>query len=543
LKNEFHDRLTDAFGIPEPVRKEEFFSRLDEAKKKRRLLPVILRVGSVAAAAAAAFTIWLSGRTTPDMVTDHHNDPGIISEFPTDTETTAAADEERPSEGSEKASDAPTEPGTDGSISTEIFTVPKTETPASGTLPSASQNVNTQTTAADQPAFSSPSPSEAGNSHADGTTDRRTISTGRVTTERAASVTTAVPTSQGNPQIRTKPAETAARTTPPVTTERIKPVDTPRTEAPTQRATRPPQPISDLPTIAPSDAPISDNPGTGEFPEPPAADSTYEQPTMESPTYLPPQPTQVVPTYPAFTPTDNIETPTINPANPVPTPGASETAKHLAGFYIPPNNAVQTPDEYYRLSELLNTNRTSRDRNNRSKTDFLDDMVYDHAFIGRVDDVFFIEDEYGRQQLVENITILDNLYGDGMQGDTCSIVSDACFINPSQMLLSDLNDIYYNSPDSEILSYFSGTPDTGLIYNGPDDIYIYDDKAISREPQKNDICLFLTFESYNGQLVYADHSSAGRFSVRGRSVQNDRYSDYRYNINEIIDYFDQKRSW
>lgn len=534
MKNDFHDRLTDAFGIPEPVRKEEFFSRLDEAQNKRRLLPIFLRVGSVAAAAAAAFTIWLSGRTTPDMVMDHHNDPGIITEFTTGTETTAAPDEQKPTDITEETSVSPTESGTEGSISTKPVSVPATEASVTGTKPSSSQSIETQATAAAQPAGSSPSSPETRPSHSDGTTERKSAATTSPSTGKTSRITTSVSAEPNTPKtapatssIKTKPDE-EVRTTPTTTKEKNIPDNTrPKTETPTQRRTEPPQPAVVEPTEYANETP---------------ADVSTEVPT-ESPTWPAPVTDPIdMPTSPAPTeaPTQYVDTPTTHDG------GHSGTIRdegsiHNGDFYISPQNAIDTPTSYYSLSELEKMDRTKDNCYGESKYEFLDRLNYDHAFIARVDEVFYIEDEYGTTMLVENVTILDNLCGSAMQGDRCSIATYCDIMKASELPDDYINEIYNNNPDVDILRYYSGDYASGYVYNGPDDIYICNDTDISKDPQKNDICLFITYETSDGYLSYIHGTTEGRFTIKGRSIQNDYYTDYRFNVNEISEYFERRK--
>ena len=538
MKNDFHDRLTDAFGIPEPVRKEEFFSRLDEAQNKRRLLPIFLRVGSIAAAAAAAFTIWLSGRTTPDMVMDHHNDPGIITEFTTDTETTAAPEEQKPTGITEETSVSPTESGTECSISTKPVSVPATEASVTGTKPSSSQSIATQATAAAQPAGSSPSSPETRPSHSDGTTERKSAATTSPTTGKTSRVTTTVSAEPNTPKtapatssIKTKPDE-EVRTTPTTTKEKNIPDNTrPKTETPTQRRTEPPQPAVVEPTESPTEY-VNETP----------ADVSTEVPT-ESPTWAAPVTDPIdMPTSPAPTeaPTQYVDTPTTHDGGHSGT-SRDEGSIHNGDFYISPQNAIDTPTSYYSLSELESKDRTSDNFYGESKYDFLNDLYYDHAFIARVDEVFYIEDEYGTTMLVENVTILDNLCGSAMQGDRCSIATYCDIMKASELPDDYINEIYNNNPDADILRYYSGDYASGYVYNGPDDIYICNDTDISKDPQKNDICLFITYETSDGYLSYIHGTTEGRFTVKGRSIQNDYYTDYRFNVNEISEYFERRK--
>ncbi|MBO4877145.1 MAG: hypothetical protein J5501_03960 [Ruminococcus sp.] len=625
MKNDIRDRLTEAFGIPDPVRKDEFFSKLEEAQeerekddkamallftfgdsgkteKKQSKLPIILKIGSIAAAAAAAFSIWVAGKATPDLVQDHHNHPDYITEteFSTETHTTAAPDEQQPTDDEEPtATTAATEPATKKGRTTEpaITTAgAQTETAGTGTQTQATQSPGFQGTAA-SPAPTSPSSPETGRtpestrahdtgrSHETATTAVSTrahgssATTAAVTSSRTVRVTTtASATSSKSARITTTasavstgPAATTIRTK---STEKVKVTSVPKAttaEAPPETQTEPvrTKPADNIPTPTegredPSTDPIVapiEEPGTDQIEFSTEAATYVPAETTPPATYVYPPPAMTQPatrdngsnsveaTEPVYTWPSGYDTPncTMVPTQPAredvtPTTPTDTYKKsiHNGDYYIDPVNALNTPSYCIPLSELYNEERTSDNEYGYDKFTYLRYIRYEQAFVGYVDEVFCTVNSNGTNLIVQNVTVLDALYGDVEPDDVCSVVTFGGYKKADKLSDYQIEKIKDNSPDSEISQYFIETDDGHYIYDGPSYVYVYDDTALSREPRPGDICLFLTY-TLQDKLLPARNSSQGIFLLHSDYFQNDRYTDYKYTMEEIIAFFQKKK--
>ncbi len=594
MKNDIRDRLTDAFGIPDPVRKDEFFSRLEEAQKEREdsdkmallftfndtdgsekkqsKLTMVMKIGSIAAAAAAAFTIWVTGKATPDMVQNHHQHPDYITEteYTTGTETTAAPEEIIPTEADEKpvTSPAGTEPATNGGKSTKpavtTGTAPHTTAAsAESSKTQAAQNTDTQETAAASPAPSSPSSPEtrpsAGSTRANGHSAAATTSvsekTARVTTttvsERSARATTSAASESTAPRpasTQTKPVVTTTQTTP--------------------RATSKPKPIDDYPVTTFNDGieecttspylEYTNAPDTGysyetsivqpEHDTTPAGPSyppdwNVPAPTMPAATHIPPPSTTPVPTQPAAEESAAYTiVPGPVPTTPAPVNGDPSAAApietrsvHNGDYYYDPEEKIGFPENYVNASELFGDTYNPDNWIGQSVYTFLRNYLPEYAFIGKVESVYTVIDPYSPDSfyIVENVSVIRPLRGECERGDKCSVRSYGLDRFDPDYYSSDMD--YYRQayPGTPLLDYFRGG-----TYIGPDDLYVINDYGIRKMPIAGDICLFLVDgNSGDSFLTYTTGVQSSRFTLNNGVYTNDFYPDYRLTGREINEFF------
>ena len=210
---------------------------------------------------------------------------------------------------------------------------------------------------------------------------------------------------------------------------------------------------------------------------------------------------------------------------------------HNGDYYISPDSAIDTPSDSFSLSELCGYECDyDPDRFNPLKL-----SLYDRAFIGSVDDVFYTVLDDGTHLLVQNVTVIDPLYGDVEKDDVCSVGMYGGYIKPDQLENNQIRSMLVISPEAEICQYFSENSEHKYIYDGPSDIYIYDDTDIKREPKPGDICLFLTHDVTDTPCL-TTWGSWYIFHLDSDYFRNDEFNDYKLTMEEITEFFQKKRN-